>query len=94
MTQQELAQRAKGYMDALANGIDPITRKELPEDTVLNRPQMIRCFFSVSDILWQVIENGGQVGAKKGREESFLCPVNGAAGSGYTEALEILLEEC
>ncbi len=62
MTQQELAQRAKGYMDALANGIDPITGKELPEDTVLNRPQMIRCFFYVSDILRQVVENGGHVG--------------------------------
>ncbi len=65
MTQQELAQRAKGYMDALANGIDPSTGRELPEDTVLNQPRMIRCFFYVADILRQVVENGGQVGGKK-----------------------------
>ncbi len=65
MTQQELAQRAKMYMDALANGMDPVTGRELPGDTVLNQPQMIRCFFYVADILRQVVENGGQVGGKK-----------------------------
>ena len=78
MTQKELAQRAKTYMDALANGVDPITGRELPEDTVLNRPQMIRCFFYTADILRQVVENGGQVGAKKAgrkRKPSFSLPM-------------------
>lgn len=65
MTQQELVQRAKEYMDALANGIDPITGRELPQDTVLNQPRMIRCFFYVSDILRQVVENSGQVGGQR-----------------------------
>ncbi len=72
MTQQELAQRAKEYMDALANGIDPITGQELPEDTVLNQPRMIRCFFYVADILRQVVENGGQVvGKRAGKKIPF-----------------------
>ncbi len=76
MTQLELAQRAKGYMDALANGIDPITGRELPEDTVLNQPRMIRCFFYVSDILRQVVENDGQVGAHKARKKApFSLPL-------------------
>lgn len=76
MMRPELTQRAKEYMDALANGIDPITGQELPEDTVLNQPQMIRCFFYVSDILRQVLENGGQVERKReGKKIPFSLPM-------------------
>lgn len=73
MNQLELVKRAKGYIDALANGIDPFSGRELPNDAVLNQPHMIRCFFYVSDILRQVMENGGQVGGKKvfGRKAPF-----------------------
>ncbi len=87
MTQQELAQRAKGYMDALANGIDPITGRELLEDTVLNRPQMIRCFFYVSDILRQVAENGGHVGVKKaGKKIPFALSMEQRASVPFSSA--------
>lgn len=49
--------RAKMYMDKLANGFDPITDTELPDDTMLNNIRLMRCFY-ISDILKQVIENG------------------------------------
>lgn len=76
MDQLELTKHAKDYIDALANGRDPISGLELPEDTVLNQPRMIRCFFYVSDILRQVVENGGQVGgAKAGRKIPFTLPM-------------------
>ncbi len=36
MTEAEKLQRAKLYMDKLANGIDPITDTEIPGDSILN----------------------------------------------------------
>jgi len=64
MTELETMQRAKMYMDKLAQGIDPITGQELPEDSALNQVRLARCFFYVSGILDQVIQNGGTVGPK------------------------------
>ena len=63
MTELETVQRAKMYMDQLAQGIDPISGREMPEDTTLNNVRLARCFFYVSGILEQVIRNGGQVGS-------------------------------
>lgn len=64
MTELETMQRAKMYMDKLAQGIDPITNLEVPDDSVLNNVRLARCFFYVSDILGQVIANGGVIGGK------------------------------
>ena len=61
MTEIEKMQRAKLYLEKLANGIDPITNEEVPGDSALNNVRLSRCFFYVSDILQQVIENGGKV---------------------------------
>ena len=63
MTELETVQRAKMYMDKLAQGIDPISGQALPEDSALNNIRLARCFFYVSGILDQVIQNGGQVTA-------------------------------
>ncbi len=68
MTELETVKRAKMYMDKLAQGIDPITDCELPNDSALNNVRLARCFFYVSDILRQVIDNGGQVGEIKKTE--------------------------
>lgn len=62
MTELETMQRAKMYMDKLAKGIDPITGRELPEDSALNNVRLGRCFFYVSEVLGQVIANGGVIG--------------------------------
>jgi len=62
MTELETMQRAKMYLDKLAQGIDPITNQEVPEDSVLNNVRLARCFFYVSDVLGKVIANGGAVG--------------------------------
>ena len=64
MTELEIMQRAKMYMDKLAQGIDPITDWEMSEDSVLNNVRLTRCFFYVSGILERVIANGGQVGER------------------------------
>ena len=64
MTELETMQRAKMYLDKLAQGIDPITDREMPEDTALNNVRLARCFFFVSDVLGRVIANGGVIGGK------------------------------
>ena len=61
MTELEIMQRAKMYMEKLAQGIDPISDQEIPEDSVLNNVRLARCFFYVSGVLDQVIAGGGRV---------------------------------
>ena len=61
MTELETMQRAKMYLDKLAQGIDPISGQEIPNDSVLNNVRLARCFFYVSGILDQVIANDGRV---------------------------------
>jgi len=60
-TELEKLERAKLYIEQLANGIDPISGHELPEDSALNQVRLSRCFFYVAEVLGQVIGNGGQV---------------------------------
>ena len=62
MTDLEIMQRAKLYMDQLAQGIDPVTGQEVPEDSALNHIRLARCFAYVSGVLDKVIANGGAVG--------------------------------
>jgi len=70
MTELEKVKRAKMYIEQLANGTDPISGSELPDDTVLNNERLSKCFVYVADILRQVVENGGEVG-KKPESEKF-----------------------
>ena len=62
MTELEKLQRAKMYLDKMANGINPITDEQTPDEDSLNNVRVSRCLFYVSDILRQVIENGGTIG--------------------------------
>ena len=70
MTELEKVKRAKMYIEQLANGTDPISGSELPDDTVLNNERLSKCFVYVADILRQVVENCGEVG-KKPESEKF-----------------------
>ena len=59
MTELEIMERARLYMEKLANGINPLTDEPVGEDDVINNVRLSRCFFYVTDVLRQVIENGG-----------------------------------
>lgn len=59
MTELEKIAYAKSFMDKLANGINPLDNSRIPEGDIANNIRLSRCFFYVSDILRQVIENGG-----------------------------------
>lgn len=74
MTELETLQRAKLYMDKLARGVDPVTDQEIPDDSVLNHVRLARCFYYVSDVLGQVIANGGVVGGKP-QKQNFSITV-------------------
>ena len=77
MTELEKIERAKLYMDKLANGINPIDDTMAPDEDIINNVRLSRCFFYVSDVLRQVIENGG-IGAtekpKKEKKEPLQIP--------------------
>ena len=74
MTDLEVMGRAKQYMDKLARGIDPVTDREIPEDSVLNHVRLARCFYYVSDVLGQVIANGGVVGQRAKQQDFVITP--------------------
>ena len=62
MTELETMQHAKNYIDKLANGIDPLTDEIIKDDSVINNVRISRCLFYVSNVLQDVINNGGVVG--------------------------------
>ena len=66
MTELEIMRHAKGYIDKLANGVDPLTGNELPDSDIVNNVRISRCLFYVSGILEKVIANGGEIG-KRGK---------------------------
>ena len=74
MTELETMQRAKMYMDKLAQGIDPISNQEVPDDSVLNNVRLARCFFYVSDVLGKVIDNGGVISGKPKLQAFTISP--------------------
>lgn len=71
MNDFEILERAKMYIDKLANGINPLDDKPVEENDVVNNVRLSRCFFYVSDILRQVIENGGEITKNRKKKEDF-----------------------
>lgn len=71
MTELEMIQRAKIYMDKLANGINPLDDSIIPEHEIINQVRLSRCFFFVSDVLQRVIENGGTESQKHKKKIPF-----------------------
>ncbi|MDR1939615.1 MAG: hypothetical protein LBQ40_02325 [Clostridiales bacterium] len=61
----EILTRARLYIDSLAKGINPLDGKEMQDGELLNNVRLSRCFFYVSEVLGEVIANGGVVGSKK-----------------------------
>lgn len=75
MIELETLERAKMYMEKLANGINPIDGSVIPDEDIVNNVRLSRCFFYVSDVLRQVIENGGVTPQKKTKKEPFSLTV-------------------
>lgn len=69
MTDLEIMQRAKQYIDSLANGYDPLSGRPVKEDDVVNQVRISRCLFYVSGVLQKVIDNGGKVQRRRNPKE-------------------------
>lgn len=74
MTDLEIMQRAKMYMDKLAQGIDPVSGEAIPGDSMLNNVRLARCFIYVSGVLQRVIDNAGNVGSKPKKNNFVVTP--------------------
>ena len=59
MTEVEKIAYAKTYIEKLANGINPLTDQPVPDSDSINNVRISRCLFYVSDLLRQIVENGG-----------------------------------
>ena len=59
MTELEKMAHARKYIEKLANGINPLTGQMVPDGDVINNVKISRCLFYVSDLLRQIVENGG-----------------------------------
>ena len=61
MNELEKLQRARMYINKLANGIDPLNGQSIESDSLLNNVRLSRCFFYVAEVLDSVIANNGEV---------------------------------
>ena len=72
MTELEIMQHAKSYLDKLANGINPLTNQPASDSDCINQVKISRCLFYVSDVLRRVIDNGGDIGkAERIKKKTF-----------------------
>ena len=69
MTELEMIERARMYVQKLANGVNPTDGSEVPDGDVVNDVRISRCLFFVADVLRQVLENGGAAPAPKAEKK-------------------------
>ncbi len=72
MTELEMINRAKTYIDKLANGVNPLTDEPVSENDIVNNVRISRCFFYISDLLRRFAEGGLPEAAKKGKKQPFI----------------------
>lgn len=72
MTEVEVQQRAKRYLDCLVQGINPLDGTVIPEGDTVRQVRIARCLQYVSGILEQVIENHGEV--QRVKKKAFRTP--------------------
>ncbi len=85
MTELEKLEYTKSFIDKLANGINPLDDTPIPEGDLLNNVRLSRCMFYVSDILRQVIENGGTQKQKKAPKLHFSITLEQLSKYAFSE---------
>lgn len=66
-----LVSHAKDYIDDWAKGVNPFTKEEVNEDDIINNVKISRCLFYVSEVLGEVIANGGVNKSTKPKQIDF-----------------------
>ena len=85
MTEKEILQRAKMYMDKLARGVNPLDDTEIPEGEVVNNIRLSRCFLYVSDVLGSLIDGKKGTGTKKTKKSAFTITREQVDGFKYSK---------
>ncbi|MBQ4109834.1 MAG: hypothetical protein IJC74_03005 [Clostridia bacterium] len=67
----EKLERAKLYMEKLANGINPIDNTVIPDNDTVNNVRLSRCFFYIADVLGKVVEDSKRTEKKKVKKVPF-----------------------
>lgn len=86
MTELEMIERAKMYMEKLANGINPIDDSVIPDQDTVNNVRLSRCFFYVADVLRQLMDNGGLKQQKSTKKLPFSLPMEDRARFEYSQS--------
>lgn len=73
MTEREILERARTYIDKMANGVDPLTDQPVPDGDLINNVRVSRCLFYVSKVLGEVLEKGIGSQAKQ-KKKPFTLP--------------------
>lgn len=61
MDKARIIAHTKLYMDLLAQGIDPISKQRITDDSVVLQERMKKCFAFVSEVFGEMLENNGFV---------------------------------
>lgn len=71
MTELEKMERAKMYIEKLANGINPLDNISIPENDIVNNVRISRCLFYVLELLGKAVERERKAEQKKIKKEKF-----------------------
>ena len=85
MTEIEIIARAQMYMEKLANGVDPLTDREVSENDVVNNVRISRCLFYVSGILKKIVDNKGKFQAEMPEREEYSATPEQLANFEYSQ---------
>lgn len=87
MTDLEIMQHAKLYLDKMTEGIDPLTDQPVSDYDMIRQTRIIKCLSYVSGVLEKVIQNGGHVGrAPKDFKLPFALEPQARAGFPYSDS--------
>lgn len=75
MTELETLERAKMYIDKLANGINPLNDEPVNENDIINNVRISRCLFYVSGVLNNAIERSSVVSTSHQKKKAFALDI-------------------
>ena len=77
-------ERARLYMQKLANGINPLDDSMVPEQELINHVRISRCFFFVADVLGQVLKEE-PAAPPKVKKTPFALPFGMREGFAFSQ---------
>ena len=96
MTDLEMLERAKMYIEKMANGVNPLTDVVIDDDDFINNVRISRCLFYVSGVLEKVIDAGGEVSRSKVKKSAFSINSSNLAKFNYSDvpiALSVIADK-